>query len=480
MGEFGDNNWFTGLLIHALDPVVIYKNMTYFSGTLALAPWLIVVFLAVRILQETTDLVSGKAALAKALGDVNKLVMLFLAYLSGGFIIFVFLFALGNMAKSFGSEQLVHSLMIELRTVLTADSEANKDWIQNVLEVVADITNLPMAGAVWAIYQFVSIAYIAVSRLIDVLFAIGVVLTYAWGFIAIPTMLLKDSYNLTPGFAKTILALGIWLILEPILVFTVWLLMIGGAEFLATYYGGTAIGTVSVMMWYIFAVVAMTMVLLMKIIAPFLALYLSRNDAMIGGLGAAPAALGAIVANQVVSVLKDNSMTRAAGGMAPTAGGDRTRDQIAGALNAPISELFRGKDSNDLGGATTIPETDPTGGSGAGEPASPSGDSTGETGSTSAADSSHSGSHGAQTPADGGTTGSNPGDGSRSQGSMATGADISSAPAEPAPASSTTVEITEGEAVRNDLSGVDSTSDADTGRSGADGDGGSRNGGGGA
>src|SRR5690606_8395752 len=106
MDDFGDNNWLTGLLIHALDPVVIYENMTYFSGTLALAPWLIVVFLAVRVFQETADVVSGKAALAKALGDVNKLVMLFLAYLSGGFIIFVCLFAVGDLAKSFGSEQL--------------------------------------------------------------------------------------------------------------------------------------------------------------------------------------------------------------------------------------------------------------------------------------------------------------------------------------------------------------------------------------
>lgn len=477
MGDFGDNNWLTGLLIHALDPVVIYENMTYFSGTLALAPWLIVVFLAVRVFQETTDLVSGKAALAKALGDVNKLVMLFLAYLSGGFIIFVFLFALGDLAKSFGSEQLVHSLMLELRTVLTADADANKDWIQNVLEVVADVTNLPMAGAVWVIYQLVSVAYIAISRLIDVLFAIGVVLTYAWGFIAIPTLMLKDSYNLTPGFAKTILALGIWLILEPILVFTVWLLMIGGAEFLARYYGGTAIGTLSVMMWYIFAVVAMTMVLLMKIIAPFLALYLSRNDAMIGALGAAPAAFGAIVANQVVSLMKENAVSRAAGDMTPTAGGDRTRDQFAGALNAPISELFSGKDANNLGG--TVPGTPPVpdGSPGAGDPSSPSGSATVETEGSPAGDPNHSGSGEAQTPGDGGNNDSSSDTASDSQSNTTSGADISSAPAEPAPASNPTGETIEGEAVRNDLSGADTASD--TGSSAGEGDSGSRTNGGG-
>ncbi len=460
--------------------------MTYFSGTLALAPWLIVVFLAVRVFQETTDLVSGKAALAKALGDVNKLVMLFLAYLSGGFIIFVFLFALGgDLAKSFGSEQLVHSLMLELRTELTADADANKDWIQNVLEVVADVTNLPMAGAVWVIYQLVSVAYIAISRLIDVLFAIGgVVLTYAWGgFIAIPTLMLKDSYNLTPGgFAKTILALGIWLILEPILVFTVWLLMIGGAEFLARYYGGTAIGTLSVMMWYIFAVVAMTMVLLMKIIAPFLALYLSRNDAMIGALGAAPAAFGAIVANQVVSLMKENAVSRAAGDMTPpTAGGDRTRDQFAGALNAPISELFSGKDANNLGG--TVPGTPPIpDGSppGAGDPSSPSESATVETeGSPPAGDPNHSGSGEAQTPGEGGNNDSSSDTASDSQNNTTSGADISSAPAEPAPPTSNpTGETIEGEAVRNDLSGADTTSD--TGSSaGGEGDSGSRTNGGG-
>lgn len=356
-GEFGDNNFLTGFLINTLNPATVYEYFTYISGVAAVVPWLIVIFGSIRIAQEAAGTLSGKAALAEAMGDASKTLLVFLAYSSAGLLIFVLLFALAELFEGIGSSQLIHTQMVELRRVLMADSEAQRDWFELVLGTVADVGNVFAAGLVWGIYQFLSVAYVSLSRLIDVMFAIGLVLTYAWGFIAIPTMTMKGDYNLVPGFSKTLLTFAIWLILEPLLLFFVWLLSLGAVDYLAAHYSGGVIHTTAITLWYLFSCVMMSLVLIMKIIAPFLAMYLARNDSMVGALGAAPAVLGTLVANQVISKLGNNMINNELGGMMPNDEGSRLRDSlsqgVSDTMHTPLGQLFGGGGSNDLSGVAT-------------------------------------------------------------------------------------------------------------------------------
>jgi uncharacterized membrane protein YgcG len=358
--DFGDNNVLTDMIVRTLDPAIVYENMTYVATVGAIIPWLIVLFGAIRLAQEASAGLSGKAALAEAMGDASKTLLMIIAYSGGGLLIFALIFVLADLFNNFGSTRLINREMLEMRAILMADPEAQKAWYERVVMGMVDVANAPLAGLMWLIWQFLSVAYIALARLIDVMFAIGVALTYAWGFIAIPTRAMKDEFNLMPGLSKTILTLAIWVILEPILLFFVWLLSRGAVEYFAATYSGNDIGTTAITIWYVFSCVLMFLVLLIRIISPFLALYLARNDSMVGALGAGPAAVGAMVANQVIRKLADHGSSNDPSGqseggrpgMMPSAEGTRTRDRmvqgIGDALHTPISQLFGGGGSNDL------------------------------------------------------------------------------------------------------------------------------------
>lgn len=356
-GDFGDNNALTDMIVRTLDPSIVYEKMTYVATIAAIIPWLIILFTAIRLAQETSAGLSGKAALAEAMGDVSKTLLMILAYSGGGLLIFALIFVLANLFNNFGSTHLINQEMLHMREILMADPDAQKAWYERVVMGVVDIANTPLAALTWVIWQFLSVAYIVLAQLIDVMFAIGVALTYAWGFIAIPTRAMKNEFNLLPGLSKTILTLAIWAILEPILLFFVWLLSRGAVEYFAVTYSGNDIGTTAITIWYVFSCVLMALVLLIRLIAPFLALYLARNDSMVGALGAGPAALGAMVANQVVRKLADHGSGGGQSeggrpGMMPTADGGRTRDRFAQSvgdfLHTPVGQVFGGGGSNDL------------------------------------------------------------------------------------------------------------------------------------
>lgn len=357
-GDFGDNNAMTDMIVRTLDPAIVYENMTYVASIAAIIPWLIVLFGAIRLAQEASAGLSGKAALAEAMGDASKTLLMILAYSGGGLLIFALIFVLANLFNNFGSTHLINQEMLHMREILMADPDAQKAWYERVVMGVIDVANTPLAAVIWVLWQFLSVAYIVLAQLIDVMFAIGVALTYAWGFIAIPTRTMKDEFNLLPGFSKTILTLAIWAILEPILLFFVWLLSRGAVEYFAATYSGSDIGTTAITIWYVFSCVLMALVLLIRLIAPFLALHLARNDSMVGALGAGPAAMGAMVANQVVRKLADHGSGGGGQsgdgrpGMMPTADGGRSRDRLAQGvgdlLHTPVGQLFGGGGSNDL------------------------------------------------------------------------------------------------------------------------------------
>lgn len=369
--DLGDNNALTEMIVRTLNPSIIYENMTYVAGVGAIIPWLIVLFLTIRLAQEASAGLSGKAALAQAMGDASQTLLMIIAYSGGGLLIFALIFVLADLFNNFGSTRLINQEMLEMREILMADPEAQKVWYERVVMGVVDIANAPLAGVMWLIWQFLSVAYIVLAQLIDVMFAIGVALTYAWGFIAIPTRAMKDEFNLMPGLSKTILTLAIWVILEPILLFFVWLLSRGAVEYFAVTYSGNDIGTTAITIWYVFSCLLMFLVLLIRIISPFLALYLARNDSMVGALGAGPAAIGAMVANQVVRKLANhgsdnNSNGQPEGGrpgMMPSPEGTRARDRMAQGigdfLHTPIGQMFGGGGSNDL--SSQVPGSGPGG-----------------------------------------------------------------------------------------------------------------------
>lgn len=359
-GDFGENNALTDVIVNTLNPSFVYENMTYIATVAAVIPWLVVLFSAVRIAQEATAGLSGKAALAEAMGDANKTLLMIIGYSGGGLLIFGLIFTLSDLFDNIGSTRLINREMLEMREILMADPEQQKAWYERVVMGIVDVANTPLSAVMWGVWHFLSVVYVFLSRLIDVMFAIGVALTYAWGFIAIPTRAMKGDFNLMPGLSKTILTLAIWVILEPILLFFVWLLSKGALEYVGVTYSGSDIGSTAISIWYVFSGILMFLVLLIQIIAPFLALYLARNDSMVGALGAGPAAIGAMVANQIITKLanmKSNDNNPNGGGdgqqgMMPDSQGNRTRDRLAqgvsAALHTPISQLFGGNGSNDL------------------------------------------------------------------------------------------------------------------------------------
>lgn len=53
-GDFGDNNALTDMIVRTLDPSIVYEKMTYVATIAAIIPWLIILFTAIRLAQETS------------------------------------------------------------------------------------------------------------------------------------------------------------------------------------------------------------------------------------------------------------------------------------------------------------------------------------------------------------------------------------------------------------------------------------------
>jgi len=337
--RLGDNNFLTGFIQSFLDPTVIYEHFTYVAVVITIAPWLFTIFLVVRLMQESAAGASGKAALGEAIGDINKSLILFMGYAAGGTLIFALLWVFSELFSGFGSDAHIARLLLETRAELMVDEEAQKEWWQMLAEGAVDFTNSLNVPLAFTAFHLTSIGFTILNNLIAVAFAIGLSVTYAWGFIAIPTRTMRESFNLTPGFIKTLLTFFIWVILEPLLMFFVWMLGSTAAESMAASYGGVGYGATSIMVWYVFATALMTLTIILKLAAPFLAFALAQNQSMVGALGAGPAAMGMIIANQITRRLMNPPGGGGGGpgrGIFPSAGGGRKRDTLADVFQKPL------------------------------------------------------------------------------------------------------------------------------------------------
>ena len=194
-------NAFLSLLTNAINPDQFYENMTYLSGVAAITPWLFVVIMAWRLGRESMDGIIGKAALFEAFGSMQRSTLIFILYSSVGFTFFFALFGLVSLFEGMGSQQMIHNELLAFRQgLVTKEPEVYDDWILTLLKSVSWAGNLVSEGAMWTAYQGVSSIYVVFNQAIEMVFALGVGLTYVWGFIAIPTMAMKGELNLMKGW----------------------------------------------------------------------------------------------------------------------------------------------------------------------------------------------------------------------------------------------------------------------------------------
>lgn len=357
-----EEGFISSVIVAVLNPEPVYEAMTYIASLAAFFPWLFVVVIAFRLYKESLNALSMKAAFSQALGDTTKTLVVFLAYTGGGALLFLLLFAFSDIFSNMGSIELIHQDMLELRSSLVTNAEDTKAWYETALESIADTAVIPIAALIWLIFQLLSVGYVFLSQLIDVLFALAVVALYAWGFLVIPTMTLGDEMDLTKGWKKSALTLFIWAILEPIFLGVIWLMGSAASDVIATNYAGFGYGTNAITIWYLFSILVMFIVLLFRIITPFIAMYLARNDTFVGAIAGAAAAAGALMMKQIMETAAGEDskvrerMGELATSMAPNAEGLRHRDALArGAqsvrdiMNTPVSDVAR-RVSGGLGG----------------------------------------------------------------------------------------------------------------------------------
>lgn len=369
-----EQGYVSEIISSILDPQSIYKHFMYLSGLIAFFPWLYVIAVTVRIFRESVASLSFKAALHEAIADINKTLLLTIAYSSAGTILFALLFGMSNLFHGFGSTHMIHVNMLELRQTLISSPAQATDWFGKLLNVVASYATFGPAIIIWVVYQIGTVAYVFLSQLIDVLFALGVVLLYAWGFVAMPSMMLGPGFSMVNGWVKTLTTFFVWVIVEPILLGVVWMLSSGARDFITAHYAG--LGFTSTAIWYLYAIVIMFMVIVVKVLSPFVAVMLAKNESFVSSLAGAAAVPAAIALNQIVGAAvktgtdEESGLRRGLGSMMPNSDGMRRRDMFSRVMdkagdiaNTPISDLVRRNVRSGLGDSTdTTPPPNPSGG----------------------------------------------------------------------------------------------------------------------
>lgn len=330
---------FLNLIAGAIDPDHFYENMLYLSGGAAVVPWLFVVFVAFRLGRESLDGIQGKAALFEAFASVNKTLLFYLIYAALGFTFFFALFGLANLFEGMGSQQMIHDELISFRgQVLKSEETAYDDFIVTLLKKVSWAGNLMSEGVLWTGYQGVSSIYVLFNQGIEMAFALGVGLTYFWGFIAIPTMTLKGELNLMKGWGLAIATLFIWAILEPVLLGFLWFMLQGGGDLVKAF--GSGVSTAAMAGWYLLAIVTMVAIMLVRLFALGAAVKLASNEAPMSSLGTLVGAPTLLALNNVISRMQSMS-SGFLNDSSPQVGGDRLRDSGAGLLNSSLGDVGR-------------------------------------------------------------------------------------------------------------------------------------------
>lgn len=335
-----------------LNPAPIYTAMSYFTGLSSLILFFFPLFVAVRLATEASKL-GLKSTIGEAFGDFASTPVRFMMYTVGGFIMFLILFGLQGFFENLGGTGSIEKSLSDFRSRIVASREQQEDWIYTVLKFASDVGNTATVPLFFIIYQVASCIYIFVKHLMQVIFALLVVMTYAYGFVAILTQALPKQLNLTPGFIKSFLTLAIWVVIEPIALGLVNLLQRPGQDALVNMYGG-GLGTTAMNAWFLYTSILLTTCILVLVAVPFIARALAQGDAMAGPLAAGSAALTALLMNEGLRQGGD-SMKSNGGAMMdsvmPSADGSRRRDTGYQSVADTASSIFQ---SDMISGARNL------------------------------------------------------------------------------------------------------------------------------
>lgn len=320
------------------DPAIVYKNFAYLAGITSFFPWFLVVFFMVRFLRESSDAMVGKAQLVDMVLSMNKTVVFFAVYSVFGVLLFSLILGLGNLFDRFGSMELIFNQITDLKSSLFTNEEVTKSFFDKVVSWAIDIANLPNAGLTFLLGKVSSLSFLVVSQLLKVLYACAMALLFAWGFVAISTMILKDDLKLIQGWKINIATLFIWVIVESIFL-GIWSLVTHGAStYISQHYTNSSLGTTSITAYYLFLTVALSGAMLIKIIAPFLATRLVHNQSFGSTLGAPAAMIGAFTMQRMIQMT--TAPAKSAGSL-PDTEGLRKRDAVSRAFSDTANRSVR-------------------------------------------------------------------------------------------------------------------------------------------
>jgi len=356
-------NPFTRFIVNAMNPQFIYEGMALLSGIPTMFLWLVVLFGAVRLYQEGSGSITGRASIGEAVQSMSTMVTGYMVYFSSGFLIFSVMFAYFTLFERVGSVEYIHGNLLELRSILNTGTDPSKGWVTKALEAVADTPNVINFSWTWVVYQALSLVYVTSLQTINLLFALGVAFFWAFGFIAIPTGALKDKFNLVNVWAISIFGLFMWGLIDIILLALIAGLSYSSSVWLEANHAGFGAGFTGVMIWHVYAIIMMVLVVTVKLLAIWLAFQVTSSQSMVGSFAGAATAITMMMTNKAIPNAPNKSPSAAGEGskglfssFMPEASGERTRDSFAratetvgGALNANISDVGRAG-SRTIGG----------------------------------------------------------------------------------------------------------------------------------
>lgn len=333
-----------GMLI---DDGMIYENMAYFSSFGATISFIYVAFIALRLFAAGGQAISGKAALADALADGSKTVLHLIIYSLSGIAIFGVMFALAEVYSSYGSVDLINKEMYSIKTALVHDTAANREWYITIFESIVDAANLPMGAIVYLLYNAMGFFYYLINQFIPWMMSIGVALIYAYGFIAIASEAGPKSLQLTEGFLKQVQFIFLWLIVESIMLVFGYILAKGGGQLIISYYAEFGLGITATVIWYWTASSVMVLVILLRVMSPFIAMRFVMNTPIGTELGAPSALIAAKMFSQYIDGAQ-KAGTGIGEHSSPDGEGFRTRDKLMQGVN-DMSKMGAGEAVSNMG-----------------------------------------------------------------------------------------------------------------------------------
>lgn len=341
MEDFGE--LMDGGVYDMIDRVMDDGAILDFMGEVTILSTLIPLIIALigvyRFYQEANDSLTGKAALAEAVGSVSRVVIMLLIYSGAGVVLFQLLWHITGIFEEFGSLQSIHTDLYESRMTLMSSAEVQQSWWEAALNQVIGVVNFLNLGVVYVIYTLVSVPYVFIINLLDCAYSLILVSTFAWGYIAIGTMGLKNNRSLMEGFIRTIYFLIAWAFFEAIFLGMLSVISDNSSKMVIDYFANSADST-KALMWHIYALLIMAMVVIFEILAIRMAANFANNQAAGGDIGLIVGGLAAIAANNAARTASESG-GKILGNSMPESGGERTRDAIANTASSTVGDAAK-------------------------------------------------------------------------------------------------------------------------------------------